>query len=80
MLMILNDGQFDGATVYNHDTARGFRSTQQTGFPGGKPLNKYEDVVALLPWLLPAGLPISAVLLLAGFVGLFFLQRQQQAS
>jgi hypothetical protein len=48
--------------------------------PGGKPLNKYEDVVSLLPWLLPAGLPISAVLLLAGLVGLLFWQRQQRAA
>jgi hypothetical protein len=53
---------------------------EQTGFPGGKPLNKYEDVVSLLPWLLPAGLPISAVLLLAGLVGLLFGQRQRQAA
>jgi hypothetical protein len=53
---------------------------EQTGFPGGKPLNKYEEFMPLLPWLLPAGLPISAILLLAGLVGLLFWQRQQRAA
>ena len=53
---------------------------EQTGFPGGKPQNKYKDVMPLLPWLLPAGLPISAVLLLAGLAGLLFSQRQRQAA
>jgi hypothetical protein len=60
--------------------ADGLYLLEQTGFPGGKPLNKYEDVVSLLPWLLPAGLPTSAVLLLAGLVGLLFGQRQRQAA
>ncbi len=52
---------------------------EQTGFPGGKPLNKYEDVMPLLPWLLPVGLPIGAVLLFAGLVGLFWQLRQRAA-
>ena len=34
MLMILNGGQLEGATLYGPDTARGFRTTLQTGFPG----------------------------------------------
>jgi hypothetical protein len=52
---------------------------EQTGFPGGKPRNKYEDVMPVLPWLLPAGLPIGGALLLAGLVGLLGQRRQSGA-
>jgi hypothetical protein len=52
---------------------------EQTGFPGGKPRNKYEDVMPVLPWLLPAGLPIGGALLLAGLLGLLGQRRQSGA-
>ena len=34
MLMILNGGQLDGATLYGAEAAKGFRSTLQAAFPG----------------------------------------------
>jgi hypothetical protein len=52
---------------------------KQSGFPGGKPRNKYEYVMPILPWLLPAGLPIGGALLLAGVVGLLWHRRQSAA-
>ena len=46
----------------------------QTGFPDGKPQDKYGDIRPVLPWLLPAGRPLGAALVLVGAVGLL---RQQ---
>ena len=40
MQMILNGGQLNGATLYNADTARGFRTTLQTAAPG---VNGFDD-------------------------------------
>jgi CubicO group peptidase (beta-lactamase class C family) len=40
MQMILNGGQLDGATVYNPDTAKGFRTILQASAPG---LNGWDD-------------------------------------
>jgi hypothetical protein len=51
----------------------------ENGFPGGKPPNRYEYVMPIMSWLLPAGLPIGAVLMLAGAVG-FCRQRQRSAA
>jgi len=40
MQMILNGGQLDGATLYNPDTAKGFRTILQASAPG---LNGWDD-------------------------------------
>ncbi len=48
----------------------------QTGFPDGKPQARYGDIRPVLPWLLPAGRPLGAALVLVGAVGLLR-QRQQ---
>ncbi|HLI66832.1 MAG TPA: serine hydrolase domain-containing protein [Caulobacteraceae bacterium] len=50
MLMILNGGQLDGATIYGPDTARGFRTTLQTNAPG---VNGWDD--GFMEFALPGG-------------------------
>jgi hypothetical protein len=51
----------------------------QTEFPGGKPRDKYRDIEPFLPWLIPAGLPVSGILLLIGVVGLRLRRREADA-
>ncbi|HEY2661211.1 MAG TPA: serine hydrolase [Caulobacteraceae bacterium] len=50
MLMILGGGQLDGTTIYNADTARGFRTTLQTSAPG---VNGWDD--GFMEFALPGG-------------------------
>jgi len=50
MLMILNGGQLDGATVYGPDTAKGFRTTLQASAPG---VNGWDD--GFMEFALPGG-------------------------
>lgn len=51
----------------------------QTAFPGGKPRDRYEDIEPFMPWLIPAGLPLSGILLLIGLVGLRLQRRRADA-
>ena len=50
MLMILNSGQLDGASIYNADTAAGFRTTLQAPAPG---VNGWDD--GFMEFALPGG-------------------------
>ena len=50
MLMILNGGQLDGATVYGPATAKGFRTTLQASAPG---VNGWDD--GFMEFALPGG-------------------------
>ena len=50
MLMILNGGQLEGATVYGPDTAKGFRTTLQASAPG---VNGWDD--GFMEFALPGG-------------------------
>jgi len=50
MLMILNGGQLEGATVYGPDTAKGFRTTLQSSAPG---VNGWDD--GFMEFSLPGG-------------------------
>jgi CubicO group peptidase (beta-lactamase class C family) len=50
MLMILNGGQLDGATIYNATTAQGFRTTLQSGAPG---ISGWDD--GFMEFALPGG-------------------------
>jgi len=52
---------------------------EQTAFPDGQPMNPYEDMAPILPWLLPAGLPISAALLMGSVIGVYREQRRDFA-
>ena len=50
MLAILNGGQLDGASLYNADTARGFRTTLMRPAPG---VNGFDD--GFMEYALPGG-------------------------
>jgi CubicO group peptidase (beta-lactamase class C family) len=50
MLMILNGGQLDGATIYGPATAKGFRTTLQSSAPG---VNGWDD--GFMEFAMPGG-------------------------